>query len=328
MVLNYNSGDYLPRCIAALFRQDCDGFSVVIGDNGSDDGSFLAAKDVSASLSNRLGTKLRFVQLGDNTGFARGNNLLVQRVETPFVALLNPDTEPEPAWLRSLLEATKRHPDVRMFGSTQVSLRDEDMLDGAGDSYLACGIPWRGGYGHSVRLIPTEGEVFSPCAAAALYCTETFRSVGGFDESYFCYVEDVDLGFRLRLRGEHCVQLPEAIVRHAGGGSSEGDGSFARYHGTRNMIWTFVKNMPGPLFWLLLPVHISALMILLVKAISRGNSGPVFRGICDAATGLPQIWRKRRAVQQQRTASTCDIARSLCWNPITYLRRLPVMFRR
>jgi GT2 family glycosyltransferase len=166
-----------------------------------------------------------------------------------LLALLNPDAIPEPDWLAELDKAQRTFPDIDSFGSLQLDLNDCALLDGAGDNYLAVGIPWRGGHGRPATAAPPRGAVFSACAAAAMYRTDSFRAAGGFDEDYFCYVEDVDLGFRLRLRGGGCMHIPEAVVAHAGGVSSGSRRSeFAVYHGIRNMIWTFVKNMPGPLF--------------------------------------------------------------------------------
>ena len=324
VILNYNSGAYLSRCLNALQAQDCGRFTVIVGDNASSDSSFDTARRTYSGRTE--GADVDFQFIGENTGFARGNNILVEEVATPFVVLLNPDTEPSADWLRQLLEATRRHAGVSMFGSTQLMLHSAGRIDGAGDAYLACGIPWRGGHGLPVAALPPEGEVFSPCAAAALFRTDVFRSIGGFDESFFCYVEDVDLAFRIRLQGGRCIQVPHAVVHHAGGGSSE-SGDFSRYHGTRNVIWTFFKDMPGILFWLMLPLHFGAIGILILKSVFRGNSSPVFKGVCDGVRGIPMALRKRRVLQAGRIASTGDIARILCWNPGAYLCRRPVSFQ-
>ncbi|MEX2615907.1 MAG: glycosyltransferase family 2 protein [Alphaproteobacteria bacterium] len=323
VILNYNSGAYLKRCLNSLRAQDCGPFAVIVGDNGSTDDSFGAARRMPSEMPDSGGLEFQFVDIGANVGFARGNNLLVERVATPLVALLNPDTEPATDWLRQLMDAADRHAAAGMFGSTQLMLHRAGIIDGAGDAYLACGIPWRGGHGLPVAALPPEGEVFSPCAAAALFRTDVFRSVGGFDESYFCYVEDVDLAFRIRLQGGRCIQVPSAVVYHAGGGSS-GDGDFASYHGTRNMIWTYFKNMPGMLFWLLLPFHCGAFVVLTLKSAFRGNRVPVLKGIRDGLRGIPAAVQKRRALQAGRTVSIAEIAGALCWNPLTYLRRRPV----
>lgn len=324
IVLNYNSGDYLARCLAALAEQNFDDYRIVVADNDSSDESFRRVRKNIEDGDVPGGSRIRFVEIGENTGFARGNNLMVAEVRTPLVVLLNPDALPERGWLTALVSAAERHPGVAMFGSTQISLADPSKLDGVGDNYLAVGIPWRGGFGQPVERIPLEGEVFSPCAAAAMYRTAAFRSIGGFDETYFCYVEDVDLGFRLRLAGGRCIQVPDAVVRHAGGASSASAGSgFARFHGMRNMIWTFVKNMPGPLFWPLLPVHLVVLAVLASRAILRGDAAATLRGIGAAFAGLSGVWAMRRRIQSGRRATVRDIFRAMCWSPWTYLRRAP-----
>ena len=96
-------------------------------------------------------------------------------------------------------------------------------------------------------------EVFAACAAAALYRRDAFEALGGFEERFFCYYEDVDLGFRLRLAGGRCVLEPRAIVRHVGSASSGQVSGFAEYHGTRNRLWTFLRDMPTALMPIALP---------------------------------------------------------------------------
>jgi N-acetylglucosaminyl-diphospho-decaprenol L-rhamnosyltransferase len=311
VVLNYNSGAYLAACLEALMAQSHEKFCVIIADNGSTDNSFTG---VQATISD---ARFAFVEFGLNHGFARGNNLSMQKVDTPLVVLLNPDAVPAPDWLERLDAAQQAYPNADSFGSLQLDFNDPGRLDGAGDNYLAVGVPWRGGHGHDVSTIPkaADGEVFSACAAAALYRTAVFKAAGGFDEDYFCYVEDVDLGFRLRLFGGACMQIQDAVVRHVGGVSSGSKRSeFAIYHGVRNMIWTFVKNMPGPLFWLLFPAHIVVLAVLLAKACVRGEGAIVARGIRDAAGGMSSVWAKRRLIQARRKASVTGIAAALAWN--------------
>ncbi len=132
-----------------------------------------------------------------------------------------------------------------------------ERLDGAGDSYHVSGRAWRNGHGERRKCWAGEdAEVFAPCAAAALYRRHAFDEVGGFDEQYFCYFEDVDLGFRLRLRGHNCLYIHSAIVEHVSSALSGYRSDFAVYHGERNAVWTFFKNMPSALLWLYLPQHL------------------------------------------------------------------------
>jgi GT2 family glycosyltransferase len=197
----------------ALERQTFAGFEAVIVDNASTDGSIDALRLPD--------DRFRIERAGANLGFAAGSNLGARACACAWIAMLNPDTEPHPTWLEEFRRSMERHPGVRMFGSTQIDATDPARVDGFGDVYSIFGTAWRGASGWPVSLLPDEDhEVFSPCAAGALYAREAFESAGGFDESFFCYLEDVDLGFRLRLRGERCVQVRRALLTHAGSGIS------------------------------------------------------------------------------------------------------------
>jgi N-acetylglucosaminyl-diphospho-decaprenol L-rhamnosyltransferase len=319
LIVNYNAGRDLGRALQGLAVQTFGAFEVLVLDNASSDDSAAAAQSLVAHDA-----RFRFSRLGHNVGFASGNNLMAATARGTWLALLNPDAVPAPDWLERLVEATRRHPAAVMFGSTQLDAADPKRLDGAGDCYLAIGIPWRGGYGWPLAALPPEGEVFSPCAAACLVRADAFRDVEGFDERFFCYVEDIDLGFRLRLLGHRCVQVPAAVVSHVGGASSATQGTgFARRHGTRNLMWCFVKCMPAALFWPLLPLHLLALAFLMVKATTIGLAYPVGKGILEGFAGMPAIWASRSALQRARRVGWRRIAAALTWNPLTYLRRAP-----
>jgi GT2 family glycosyltransferase len=319
LVVNYNAGPDFGKTLAGLAAQTYRDFEVLVLDNASSDGSTALPQPLIA-YDPRFSVRC----LSQNVGFAAGNNLLAATARGPWLALLNPDAIPAPDWLARLMEATRRHPAAVMFGSTQLDAADPLCLDGAGDHYLAIGLPWRGGYGWPLAALPPEGEVFAPCAAACLLRADVFREAGGFDERFFCYVEDVDLAFRLRLQGHHCVQVRSAVVSHVGGASSGGKGSaFARRHGTRNLMWCFVKCMPPALFWPLLPLHVLALAFLMAKATATGMALPVWTGIVEGVAGLPSIWTSRITLQRARRAGYRRIAAALTWNPLTYIRRAP-----
>jgi GT2 family glycosyltransferase len=136
--------------------------------------------------------------------------------------------------------------------------------------------------------------------------------VGGFDEDFFCYAEDVDLGFRLRLAGHRCLLVPDAVVRHVGSATTGGQKSdFAVYHGHRNLVWTYMKNMPGALFWLFLPLHILLNLVTVLWFSLRGQGRVIMRAKRDALCDLPRMWRKRREIQRARRAPVGEIWRAL-----------------
>jgi GT2 family glycosyltransferase len=179
-----------------------------------------------------------------NLGFAAANNLAAADCKSPRVATLNPDAIAGKIWLEELRSATLHYPGVKMFGSTQLDARKPDRVDGFGDVYSVFGTAWRGASGSPVSALPPDDRaVFAPCAAAALYARDAYLAAGGFDESFFCYLEDVDLGFRLALRGERCIQVRRAEVKHFGSVSAGEDSDFFVFHSQRNRLWVLAKNV-------------------------------------------------------------------------------------
>jgi GT2 family glycosyltransferase len=293
----------LFRCLECLQKQNPRPDQVVVVDN-SDEGDLLGIEMYG----------VKFLAASGNLGFAGGNSLAIKASESDFIALLNPDAFPEPAWISSLLLAAQNNSQCASFGSLQLLDENPDLLDGIGDTYHPSGIFRREGHGRRRdeygKLQPRE--IFSPCAAAALYRRDAIEAVGGFDEDFFCYGEDVDLGFRLRLAGWKSMLVQDAVVRHVGSASSGGQRSdFASYHGHRNMVWVYIKNMPGILFWLLLPVHLMANLASLVVLTLRGQGKVGLRAKIDAIKGLPKMWKKRKMIQSTRVASVMDIWRAL-----------------
>jgi len=317
IIVNLNGGDHLLRCLSCLAEQDTPPERIVLIDNCSTDGSAASAREWVAR-DGRLAGRLEEVDSATNTGFAAANNRGVESCTTEFVALLNPDAFPDRGWLTALVAAARKHPEAASFGSWQRLEGRPGLLDGVGDVYHISGVAWRDGHAKTrgERYEP-DGEIFSACAAAALYRRQAFLEVGGFDEDFFCYFEDVDLGFRLRLAGYAARSVAAAGVSHVSAASTGGSRSnFAVYNGHRNLVWCFVKNMPSPLVLLLLPGHIALLFYELALFTLRGRGSSVMAAKWHAIVGLPKCLSKRRAVQATRRASCRDIWRIMdhrCW---------------
>ena len=302
VIINWNSWKDTERCLVALSKQTFQDFHVHIVDNNSERPPPEALFELFPELS--------IIQNARNEGFAFANNqIFIQNYPSQWFVLLNPDAFPHPDWLERLLTAGEANPSVAMFGSRLLSAQNPDALDGDGDIYHISGLAWRDRIvkkTHRNREHPFE--IFSPCAAAAMYRVDAVRAIGGFDEDFFCYMEDVDLGFRLRLAGHKCLHVPEALAAHVGSASTGGQRSdFAVYHGHRNLVWTYVKNMPGVFFWLFLPLHGALNLVSICWFSLRGQGRVILRAKRDALRGLPKMWRKRRMIQRQREASSADI---------------------
>ncbi len=306
IIVNWNAAQYLERCLTSLLAQSAMPHEIILLDN--------ASTDKSLEIVHRF-PQVRLMALDENTGFARGNNLAVKAAspESEWIALLNPDAFVEPNWLESLLSSAQRNPTYDVFGSKLVNAADPTKLDGAGDAYHISGLVWRMGHGMPDTDVDAhEKEVFSPCAAAALYKRSALLALGGFDEDYFCYVEDVDLGFRLRLAGHRCLYVPQSVAHHVGSGTTGGQHSdFALYHGHRNLVWTFVKDMPGILFWVFLPLHLALNLVSIVWFVLRGHGDFILKAKRDALLGLPKTWKKRREIQSRRVVGVGEIFRVL-----------------
>lgn len=318
VVLAYQSGPLLVRCLDSLAAQTFREFEVILADNGSTDGAPQAALAVHPEV--------RFLDNGGNLGFAAGINRAAAVAKGRWLALLNPDAFAAPTWLERLMAATEAFPKVKSFGSRQLMDEDTARLDGLGDVMAAAGFPFRGGYLGEDPGPVAPGEAFSACGGAMLVERALFLRMGGFDERLFCYCEDVDFGYRLRLAGEPTIVATDAVVRHVGSASSGGPRSdFAVFHGTRNRLWVFVKNTPPVLFWLTLPLHLAATAMLFVRHAMQGELAAPLRGLKAGVAGLGLALEARREAQAGRKAGSWAIARAMTWNPADLFRRRVVI---
>lgn len=309
VIVNYNAGAMLSKVMSALSQQTYKNFEVIVVDNHSQDDSWRATENVPFSC--------HLVQLSDNIGFARANNLAVKsHVKGEWLFLLNPDAYPEPECLEIIVKNINQVPDVDCFACTLIDANQPSQLDGLGDAYHISGLHWRNGHGAPCDIAPTHPvEVFSACAAAAIYRTETYRQLGGFDETYFAYSEDVDLGFRLRLAGGTSLLLPDAKVHHVGSGITGRSSDFSIYHGHRNLTWTFIKNIPGPLLPFLLPVHLAMILCMSLVFASSGRFRLYMRAKVDAFKQIEPQLIQRKEIQSKRMCSCLDLLRMMSWRP-------------
>jgi len=319
VIVNWNAGDLLRRCLESVAAQERRPDRVVVVDNASSDGSLEAAL--------RLHPRVEAIRLESNTGFAAANNLALRACDDcDLVALLNPDAFAAPSWLARLAETAERHPEHASFASRILLAHDDRLLDGAGDVYHVSGLVWRAGHGTPAPASEAPREVFSPCAAAALYRRDAVLDAGGFDERYFCYLEDVDLGFRLRLRGHRCLYVPAAVVRHVGSGTTARGSDFATFHGHRNLVWTFVKDMPASLLVRYLPQHLLLNALSVAWYVARGRARVILRAKWRALRSLRPMLAERRRLQARRVASPRDLRRAMAggWRTPYLDRRNPL----
>jgi N-acetylglucosaminyl-diphospho-decaprenol L-rhamnosyltransferase len=314
LIVAYKSADTISRCLADLAGQTRQPREVIVLENGSPPGQRVRPEDLPAGM--------RLVDGDQNIGFAAGNNRIAELASSTWIALLNPDAFAHADWIEKFEQACLDYPTTSVFGSTQLAAGRPGILDGCGDCYHALGLPYRSGYGRSRAKI-SEGEVFAACGAATFIRRDLFQELGGFDERFFCYCEDVDLGYRARLLGYETVQLRDAIVDHVGYGSSGRRSEFATYHGVRNRLWVFVKNTPGWLFWALLPGHVVVTILLWASSWRFGHGRVFLRAILHALARRHEMMVSRKQIQAGRRVSISAIAAMMNWNPLDLVTRRP-----
>ncbi len=235
IIPNYNGLHFMMPCLAALQRQSCQDFDVLVVDNGSTDGSAAWLKE----------QEIPSVLLTENTGFSGAVNAGIRMAETPYVILLNNDTEPEPQYVEELLKMIERSPRIFSVSSRMIQKYHQDLMDDAGDMYSIMGWAYQRGVGQETGRYNRPCHIFSACAGAAIYRRSVFDEIGLFDEMHFAYLEDIDVGYRAKIAGYYSMYCPDAVVYHVGSGTSGSKyNSFKVRLAARNNVYLNYKNMP------------------------------------------------------------------------------------
>ena len=284
MIPNWNGRRWLPGCLEALARQGVAPSEVIVVDNGSDDGSVAFVREAFPHV--------RVLELGRNTGFAYAANRGFEAAQSAFVALLNTDVVVAEDWLAQLLAAISADRKVASVACKMLDLEDPSRVYDAGDVLRRDGAcEQRGRFGRDDGRWDQPGEVFGACAGAALYRRQAVLSVGGFDERYFAYLEDVDLALRLRLAGWSCRYEP-VVALHAGEGSSHRLSGGHLYFVERNTLMLVAKAFP--LRWLPFVVYRQAGWAW--HALRDRRLSWHLRGAAAGIVRVPRALRARRSL--------------------------------
>jgi GT2 family glycosyltransferase len=319
IVVNFNRVNLLRDCLRSLALQTWQHTEWIVVDNGSTDGS---AGMVEAEFPNA-----KLIKSTTNLGFCAGNNLGIAAAQGDFVALLNNDAVAEPQWVESLLREMQAHPAAGMVASKILVAGKPGVIDKVGH-----GIYWDGqnrGKGSGDRdsgQYDTEREILWPDGCAALYRKEMLDEIGGFDEDFFAYADDAELGLRGRSAGWRARYAPDAVVNHRRG-TTMGKWSPERIRLIeRNRVWLAVKHFP---LWLLALNPLFFFLRLLAGAWAglrgEGEAGQVqgirakidlvlvlLRADLEAIGGLGKMWSKRAAWRGKRKLNDREVL-ALLW---------------
>jgi GT2 family glycosyltransferase len=295
------AGVRLRECVESLAQQTRHDFEVVVVDNS---GTGLVRRNGSAPGG-------RIIENNRNGGFGAAVNQGAAASTSPYLAVLNDDAVAHPRWIETLVRAIEKRPDAGMCAS-QVRLFGEPLLDSAGMLVARDGSSKQRGHGRAPENFPVAEETLFPSGAAALYRRAMLEEVGGFDEQFFLYCEDTDLGLRARWAGWKCLYVPEAVVEHHYSASAGRASAVKAYYVERNRLFVVAKNFPGRMLlaapfssllrygwhaWYLLQGRGSA-----ARFRAEGNAGPrmawyVVRAHAALAANAGRLWRERREIR-------------------------------
>ncbi len=262
VIPNYNGKKLLKNCLGTLEQQTVKNFKVLVIDNGSTDGS-------TEIHSEKL--DMEMIALKENLGFCGGTNFGIARTKTPYVLLLNNDTEVDPHFVEALLAGIKKSDDLFSCGAQMIDFRNHEILDNAGDLYTAMGWAVARGKGRRCSGYGKETDVFSSCGGAAIYRMDVLQEIGDLDEHHFAYLEDVDLGYRARIRGYKNRYVPQAKVYHVGSATTG-----TRYNekkvflAARNTVFVLYKNMPLLQLLLNIPFIFAGILVKTAFFVKKG----------------------------------------------------------
>jgi len=293
IVVNWNGKELLQDCLEGLQRQTYRCFTVILVDNGSNDGS--------VEFVNSHYPDVKTISLPENVGFSAANNIAIKTVDTRYVALLNNDAVPHSSWLKELVETLEANPRVGFVASKMLFHDRKHMIDRAGDGYTDAGVALLRGRDTTADGFDRCEPVFGACAGAALYRTDMFDDIGLFDEDFFLLYEDVDLSFRAQLRGYQCLYVPDAIVYHKVSRSVVRDSPVSVYYGHRNVEWVYVKNMPGRLVARTIVPHIIYGWTAFIFFMMTGRAREFVRAKLAVLRSMKDLLEKRREILKRRS---------------------------
>ena len=273
IIPNYNGMKFIENCMKALEKETSTSYHICIVDNGSTDGS--------REWIEKNCPKVSLIVLGKNTGFCGAVNAGIKASRTPYVILLNNDTEVEYGFVKALEDALEQEKKSFSVSAKMVDLYDKNLLDGAGDLYCALGWAFALGKGKAVKenYIKSQ-EIFSACGGAVIYRKSILDKIGIFDENHFAYLEDCDLGYRAQIFGYRNYYTPNAVVYHAGSGvSGSKHNEFKVNLSSKNSVYLIYKNMPVLQVILNLPFLIPGFLVKYLFFIKKGLGDTYRKGI-------------------------------------------------
>ncbi len=327
VIVNWNRRDLLRACLDSLAAQTFTDFEIIVVDNGSEDGSAAMVREMSQEFPRPI----HLIENRENRGFCAANNQAFSVSQSEYIALLNNDAEADPGWLQAMLDTIQIKPDVGetdigMVASKILVWEDPRIIDKCGHLIYPDGQNRGRGHGQVDQgQFNRQEEVLWPDGCAALYRRAMLDEVGGFDEEFFAYADDAELGLRARIAGWTCLYAPGAVVKHHRGATLGLNSARRLTLIERNRVLLVVKLFPWNLLWTNGAYHlirVGAGMAAALRGKGEIRRYPGAKGKLTAATALvkgtlsalpmiPSMIRKRKAFRAKHRLSPKQVRRLL-----------------
>jgi GT2 family glycosyltransferase len=305
VIANHNGEGHLPIVLNALRAQTFGDFETIVVDDASHDDSVLLVESDFPQV--------RLIVNRTNVGFAVTCNIGADAANGRYIVMLNSDTEPDPQWLEALALACVQNPQAAAVASKMLLFDRRTVLHTTGDLMGRNGLARnRGAWARDNGQFDAQRAIFSACGGASAYRRDIWQALGGFDEHFWMYLEDVDYGFRAQLAGFGSVYAPDARVYHHL--SATGGDVMASYYVGRNALWVIAKNMPAGLLranWRQIVGGQLRIATDALRAIQGKAARARLRGQLAGLLGLGMALAQRKRIQRARAIPEAELARLL-----------------
>jgi GT2 family glycosyltransferase len=315
VVLNWNGQQVVEKCLKSLQEQTYDPLELIVVDNASTDGS--------AELVRKRFPAVNVIVNKTNLGFGGGNNVGIQASQGRYIMMLNNDTRLDPHCIEELRRGIEENDRYGACASKILLEYEDNLIDAAGIVICPDGLSIGRGRLEKGDQYNEETEVFFASDCACLYRREMLEDIGLYDEDFFAYADETDMGWRAQLAGWKCIYNPKAVVYHFHSASAGTYSPFKAYLVERNRIWVAIKSFPLPLlifgqlytFWRYLLQAYGALS-------GKGAAGRftsdfskmelikiLIKVYLSLWKQLPLMLRKRRVIQKKKQISNLEVFR-------------------
>ena len=304
IVVNWNGEAYIEECLQSLRSQDYGEYEIFVVDNGSTDNSINILEHFS---------EVKVIRNRNNRGFGPANNQALQEAQGDLVAFVNNDTVLDSRWLSRIVPAFEDSRTGMCAGKT-LSYYERDRIDNTGHLLY-----WDGLNRGRGRMQRDEGQFDSLCEAlfpsgcACVFRSTMLQQIGLFDEDFFLYGDDTELGLRARLAGWECSFVPSAVAYHRYSASTDPYDPLKFYFVERNRFWVALKYFPAELIALNPIFSIARWMLHAIAMFSgsgvtgefarRRSASALFKLWWNAQVAAwrsaPRVWRKRRELSKK-----------------------------